>query len=210
MVCTRPDISYVVSKLSRFVEAPSSQHWEAIKRVIRYLNTTQKEGLRYSGSNSTLIGYSDADYAACLDTRSTTGFIFMFGSCAISWKSQIQKSTSLSTAESEYMAACAATKDAVWLRRILAEFGLEQVAPTALMIDNQSAIKLSNNPEFHQRTKHIDIQYHFIREKVEDGTIVTVYVPTQEQYADILTKALARGQFKLLKRRIGVEIEWEC
>lgn len=199
---TRPDITYVVNHAAKFCENPRNIHWTAMKRIMRYLNGTSDYGLLYQRKPTApiLTGFCDADYGGDLDTRrSRSGYIFQFGSGLIAWTSQSQKCTTQSTTEAEYIAACIATKEAVWLRRLLHSIGYPQKAPTPLFGDNQSAIRLVKNPEYHKRTKHIDIQYHYIREKFEAGEIDITYIHTTQQIADIMTKPLPRDKFELLR-----------
>lgn len=169
-VATRPDISYAVGLVSRFLEKPTIVHENAVKRIMKYLKGTVDHGILYSGNgNGNLLGYSDADYAGDIMTRrSTSGFAFMYGNGIVSWCSERQKSVSLSTTESEYIAASNAIKELVWLKRILEEMLSNEVEDVKFYMDNQSAIRLVKNPEFHKRSKHIDIRYHFIREKFEE------------------------------------------
>lgn len=193
MISTRPDISYAVGQVAQFSSNPSKAHWEAVKRILAYLKGTADYGIFFSGSkkDGLLSTYSDADYAGDLETRrSTTGFWLILNEGPVAWTSRRQHCTTLSTTEAEYVAVCEATKETVWMRNLLQNIGLEQSAPTVLFCDNQSAIRLVRNPEFHKRTKHIDVQFHFIREKQEDGTIDVQYIPTDQQLADIFTKPL--------------------
>ncbi|KAG5861871.1 hypothetical protein JTB14_014719 [Gonioctena quinquepunctata] len=150
-----------------------------------------------------LSGFSDSDYASDEDTRkSTTGYIFNLCNGAITWSSKRQHAVTLSTTEAEYIAACQATKEAIWIRRLMNDIGESVSMAIPLNIDNQSAIKLIHNPEFHNRTKHVDIQFHFVREKFQDGEIEPVYVSTKLQEADPLTKALPRTSFLDLRNLI--------
>ncbi|UYV70226.1 hypothetical protein LAZ67_7002240 [Cordylochernes scorpioides] len=162
--------------------------------------------------NPELTGYSDSDYARDIDSRkSTTGYIFMLNHGAVSWSSQKQSTVALSTTESEYIAACAATKEMVWLRRLLKDIGIKMDRPTVLNMDNQAAIKLVQNPEFHKRTKHIDVRYHYIRTKQEDGELITRYVSTLQQTADLLTKPLGPKHFRrLLENLNDINFKREC
>jgi hypothetical protein len=198
---SRPDISFAIGVLSRFVNNFDSTHCKAVKKVIRYLISTKELGIQYSyNGDDELLGYCDADYDGDLDTRrSTTGYIFIMNGGPVTWNSQRQRSVALSTTEAEYMAACSATKEVVWLKQLLFDIKEEVNDPVNLFIDNQSAIKLICNPVYHKRTKHIDIQYHFIREKYEDGYIKPIYISSENQLADILTKPL--NHLRLMKLR---------
>lgn len=202
--CTRPDISYAVNRLAQFCSNPGKGHWEAAKRVLAYLAGTSGHGLLFS-SGSSFIGYTDSDFGGDTDCRkSTTGFIFLLFGGAIAWGSKRQSCTTLSTTEAEYVAACETTKEAVWLRYLLDQIGVLPDGPSAILCDNQSAIRLVHNPEHHQRTKHIAIRYHFIREKQEAGDINVRYINTKDQLADIFTKPLESSRFRSIRERIGV------
>lgn len=165
-VATRPDISFIVGCVSRFLENPSKIHVNAVKRIFKYISGTSKHGILYKFNQKlNLFGYSDADYGGDIDERrSTTGYVFVFGSSIISWSSERQKSVALSTTESEYVAAAQATKELVWIGLLLRNLLITYNKPN-LFVDNQSAIRLIKNPEFHKRTKHIDIKFHFVRQK---------------------------------------------
>lgn len=209
---TRPDISHAVGVLSRAVNNPTKAHWNGIKRVIRYLIGTTNYGILYSkqnGSKSALVGFSDSDYAGDRATRrSTTGYLFKLAGGPITWSSRKQSTVSLSTTEAEYVAASSAVKESLWLHQLLKDIQEDDklVLPMTLYIDNQSAIKLVKNSEFHQRSKHIDIKFHFIREQFEKGVILPQYVNTASQEADIFTKALSKIVFEKLRDKICVEI----
>ncbi|UYV83114.1 hypothetical protein LAZ67_22002254 [Cordylochernes scorpioides] len=189
----------------KYLDNPGQTHWTAIKNVFRYLKATPQLGILYA-SHKELTGYSDSDYARDLDSRkSTTGYIFMLNHGAFSWSSQKQSTVALSTTESEYIAACAATKEMVWLRRLLKDIGIKMDRPTVLNIDKQAAIKLVQNPEFQKRTKHIDVRYHYIRTKQEDGELITRYVSTLQQTADLLTKPLGPKHFRRLLENLNAD-----
>ncbi|UYV67990.1 hypothetical protein LAZ67_5002731 [Cordylochernes scorpioides] len=159
-----------------YLDNPGQTHWTAIKNVFRYLKATPQLGILYA-NHQELTGYSDSAFARDIDSRkSTTGYIFMLNHGAVSWSSQKQSTVALSTTESEYIAACAATKEMVWLRRLLKDIGIKMDRPTVLNMDNQAAIKLVQNPEFHKRTKHIDVRYHYIRTKQEDVHMVQAMI----------------------------------
>jgi len=176
---TRPDIAFIVNYLSRFVTCIDKQHWCAVKNVFRYLNATINLGILNDGTNESIYpeACSDSDYAGVLDTRrSTTGYVFKLVSGAITWGSLRQITVSLSTTEAEYIATCEAVKEALWLKQLLRDSGCQCDKAIVIKVDNQSAIKLIRNPEFHKRSKHIDIRYHFVREKYSSGDIEIEYV----------------------------------
>lgn len=203
-VATRPDITFAVGNVSRYLENPSAVHVNAVKRILRYIRATTNHGIIFKNNhNLNLHCYSDADYAGDILTRcSTSGFVFMLGSGAISWSSQRQKCVSLSTTESEYVAACHAVKDLIWVKILLSELLGFDIKPVLLM-DNQSAIRLIKNPEYHKRTKHIDVRYHFIRQKFIEEMFDIIYVSTNDQVADILTKPLAKEKFNHFREMMG-------
>ena len=193
MVATRPDIAFAVGAVSRFNNSPQTAHWTAVKRIFRYLQATRNLGLTYSKSGTALQGFCDSDWANDkADRRSTTGYAFTLANAAITWKSCKQPTIALSSTEAEYMAACQAAREAIWLRRLLQELGFGSTAPTAISCDNQGCIALTKNPVHHQRTKHIDMQHHFVRETVEANTTTFKYLPTADMPADVLTKAIPR------------------
>lgn len=205
MVATRPDIAFAIGVVSRFMEQPTEAHVNAVKRIMRYIKGTVKYGIRFDArAGKVLIGSSDADYAGDTETRrSTSGRVIMFCGGAVSWGSERQKSVSLSTTESEYNAGSDAVKELIWLIRLISDLtGIE--GKPELNMDSQGAIRLVKNPEFNKRTKHIDIRYHFIREKYEEGNFHLNYVPTDEQLADIFTKALLKGNFQRLRSSLNI------
>lgn len=198
---SRPDISFIVNVLSRYVNSPKQQHVNAAKRILRYLIDTKDLCIVYSESSS-LVGYSDSDFASDIDTRrSTTGYIFLLNGGPITWSSQKQKTIALSTTEAEFVAASESAKEIIWLRQLLSDLG-EIYDCVTLHVDNQSAIKLINNPIYHKRTKHIDVKYNFIREKVEAGLIKIKYISSSNQLADILTKSLPVQAFIFLRNHL--------
>ena len=162
------------------MERPKEAHWKAAKRILRYVKETKRYGILYTTSeNSELIGYIDSDWVGSIDDRKiTSGYVFHMGSGAISWASKKQPIMALSTTELEYVAATAATCQAVWMRRMLRSLCHEQVKGTTIYCDNSSAISLSKNLVFHKRMKHIDAKYHYIRELVSNGEIVLMHYRT--------------------------------
>ncbi len=170
------------------------------KRVLRYLRGTTDHGILLdptsrspAGSPLQLIGYCDAIYGSDLDTRrSVTGYTFLLSGCCVTWFASRQASVSLSTTEAEYVALSDGCKESVWLRRLLSEIGHPQQQPTRLMEDNQACISIAENPRDHSCTKHIDIKFHHIRERIANGEVSLEYVPTADQLADIFTKGLPK------------------
>ncbi|CAL1375783.1 unnamed protein product [Linum trigynum] len=202
---TRPDICHSVSLISRFMNEPSKLHFAAAKRILRYLQGTKKLGLTYKKeAESKLTGYTDSDWAGSLDDRkSTSGYIFCLGSKPISWSSKKQKTVALSSAEAEYIAATDAACEAVWLKRLISDLQQNENGPTIIHCDNMSAIAMTKNPVFHARSKHIELRHHFIRDLVNEGLIVMEFINTDDQPADILTKAVTREKFEKFKQYPG-------
>jgi hypothetical protein len=189
------------------MEAPGRQHWAAVKQILRYVKGTIGYGCVYqAGAGSeTVTGYSDSDHAGDQDDRkSTTGVLFFLGSGVITWSSQKQNIVALSSCEAEYIAASTAACQAVWLSRLLGEVIGTEPKKVKLLIDNKSAIALSRNPVHHERSKHIDIRFHFIRECIEEGKVEVDHIQTEKQLADILTKSLGRTRFVELRQMLGV------
>ncbi|XP_065060473.1 uncharacterized protein LOC135687761 [Rhopilema esculentum] len=206
---TRSDIAAAVGVLSQFMSHPSKKHWQGIKRIFRYIKGTVNCGLKFesfSEMNSSLLGYSDADWGGDLSTRkSTSGYLFKLCGGIVSWKKKKQPVIALSSTEAEYIALCSSTQEAVWLRRLLESIGFAQQKPTTVYEDNQGAIALSKNTKNHAKTKHIDIRYHYIREAIEKNNIMLEYCPIEQQTADILTKGLAKERFQKLRSTMGID-----
>lgn len=202
---TRPDISFAVSYVARFCSKPTKEHWIAVKRILRYLKGSSTYGLVYQKIDSPLIEFSDADWAGDVNERkSTSGYLFMLSGAAISWKSRKQTCVALSTAEAEYVALAAATQEAVWIRRLLIDLNCGGIHPTVIHEDNQSAICIGQNPQYHSKTKHIDIKYHFVREQVLSNAIKLKYCPTNDMIADVLTKGLSFDKFVHMRDSLGL------
>jgi len=201
MLWTRPDLAYTISLLGQFSANPGPDHWNCMKHVMRYLKGSKSVELQYSGSLDSLNfhGFTDSEFAGDQVTRkSTSGHIFMMSGGAVSWASKRQSTVAASSTEAEYIATAFAAKEAIWLRQLLREVEQQFIDPkeqsklpaTMLYGDNQGSISLTKNPENHQRTKHIDVQYHFTRARVESHEIAVEYIPTADMTADILTKSL--------------------
>ena len=198
MVGSRPDLGFAVGLISRFMSEPGREHWAAAKWVLRYLKGATGRCLTFTkNSKFSIEGFCDSDYATDLDRRrSVTGYVFQVWGNTISWKSGLQDVVALSTTEAEYMALTAAAKEALWLRRLCKELGFEQES-VKINCDSQSAIALAKNHVHHERTKHIDTKYHFIRDVVEDGSVTLSKIHTSKNPAYFLTKALPGQKFDL-------------
>jgi hypothetical protein len=202
-VNTRPDIAHALGMLSRFMACATNQHWEAAKHVLRYLKGTQTLGLKFASNTSSMQEsawemYSDADFAADVDKRrSTTGAVLMMHGAAVLWISKLQSVVATSTTEAEFIAAAMATKEGLWVRKLLGEMN-GQVQPLSLSVDNQAAIVLISEHTAGQsgRTKHIDVQYQFVRDRYQRGDLSVSFVSTTEQRADMMTKQLGGPEFR--------------
>eukprot|EP00253_Pinus_taeda_P014283 PITA_14283 len=179
LTATRPDISFALSYISRFMSAPKADHWIVAKRVLRYVRGTPDYGLLYTRSFDPILGgYTDFDWAGSVDDRkSTTGYVFSLGSGAVTWTSKKQQVVAISSTEAEYQGAVKASCEAVCLQCLLADMHVSQAGPTPLFCDNQGVLKLAKDPVFHERTKHVENHCHYIRQLVEDGSIHLLYVP---------------------------------
>ncbi|KAI3788114.1 hypothetical protein L2E82_00783 [Cichorium intybus] len=203
---TRPDISFTVQTLSQFMHAPRKSHLKVAIRVLRYLKLCPGKGVLISKSDELeLTAWADSDWAKCVNSRrSITGYCLFLGSSLISWKSKKQSTVSRSSTESEYRALATVTCEVLWLLKLLKDLGLNYKVPISLYCDNQSAILLSLNPVLHERTKHIEIDVHLVRDKVSEGVIKVVKVNSSEQIADILTKPLGVNQHNVLSEKLGL------
>ena len=205
-VVSRPDISFIVSSLSQFLSNPGKDHWIAAKRVLRSLKGSSDLGLMFCKSNSfEVFGFTDSDWGSNLDDRrSVSGFCFSMNlkSGPISWNSRKQPTVALSSAEAEYFAMSTACQELVFLRSLLSDLELLTVGSSRLFGDNRSAIAMAENPTGHRRTKHIDIRHHFLRDLVASGEIQFVHVPTDDNVADLFTKALPSPKFCGLRLKI--------
>jgi hypothetical protein len=206
LVNTRPDICFAVNTLNQHMVEPRQVHWMATKHMLRYLHGTVGYGLRYVSSGDVkLQGYTDSDWAgSAVDQKSTSGCCFSLGSGMISWLSRKQTSVALSTSEAEYIATSVASREAVWLWKLLAGIFDLELEPTLIHCDNQSCVKLTENPVFHDRSKHIEIKYHYIWDMVERRVVELQYISTDEQIANILTKPLSRVKYEYFRDKLGV------
>jgi hypothetical protein len=195
---TRPDIAYVVQQVCLHMHDPRESHLTAMKHILHYLQGTPDYELLLRRSRSTdLVVYTDADWAGCLDTRrSTSGYVVFLGDNLVSWSAKQQTVVSRSSAETEYCAVANGVAEATWLCQLLLELQSPPSWYTLVYCDNISVVYLSNNPVQHQRTKHVEIDLHLVREKVAIGQVRVLHVPTTSQFADVFTKGLPSSVFE--------------
>ena len=205
-VGTRPDISFAVACLCQFLDCYRRAHWNAAICVVRYLKGTRLLTLTLGGNPELdLVGFSDSSYADCPDTaRSTMGYCFSVGGAVFTWSSRRQKTVSNSSCEAKYIALSEASREALWLRQFLREVHLLKPAPTVILCDNNGAKALSSDPTHHSRSKHIDVRHHFVRERVDDGSLTIWHVPGYDNVTDIFTKALPHPDFTRLRPYLGL------
>uniref|UniRef100_A0ACD5WKD8 Uncharacterized protein n=1 Tax=Avena sativa TaxID=4498 RepID=A0ACD5WKD8_AVESA len=204
MVCSRPDLSYAMSLISRYMANPGKEHWKAVQWVFRYLLGTSNACLKFGMTDEGLVGYVDSDFAADLDKRrSLTGYVFNVGGCAVSWKATLQAVVAQSTTEAEYMAIAEACKESVWLKGLFPELCGDDSCIT-LFCDSQSAIYLTKDQMFHERTKHIDVKYHFVRDIVAQGKLKVCKINTHNNPADMMTKPVPVAKFELCSNLVGL------
>jgi hypothetical protein len=203
---TRPDISFATQQLSQFLHKPTATHYHAACRVVRYLKHNPGRGLMFPRSSELqILGYSDADWAGCIDTRkSISGYCFFIGNSLVSWKAKKQITVSRSSSEAEYRALSTATCELIWMLFLMKDLNIASTRPPVLYCDNQSALHIASNPVFHERTKHLEIDCHLVREKVQQGLLRLLPISTQEQLADFLTKALPTSKFNNLLSKLGL------
>ncbi|XP_031259399.1 uncharacterized protein LOC116117527 [Pistacia vera] len=206
LTMTRPDISYAVHILSQFMHGPKQSHMDAAIKVLKYLKGCPGLGLLLPrDGNLDVTAYCDSDWGTCPMTRkSLTGFCIKIGGSLISWKTKKQSTISLSSAEAEYRAMAKTTCEIVWILGLLRDLEVQTGKPVTLYCDNKAANDIAANPVFHERTKHIEIDCHFVREKIQEGIIKTMHIRTAEQPADIFTKPLCSRQHSYLLHKLGV------
>ena len=206
LIFTRPDISYAVQQVCLYMHDPRDGHLSAVKRILRYLRGTLGHGLLLRpSSTSALVVYTDADWASCPDTRKSTPCYAVFlGDNLVSWSSKRQPTVSRSSAEAEYRVVANDVAEACWLRQLLQELHSPLTSSTLVYCDNVSAVYLSTNPVQHQRTKHVEIDLHFVRERVAIGDVRVLHVPTTSQFADIFTKGLPTSVFSEFRSSLNI------
>lgn len=191
--------------MSQFLQTPCASHWDAVVWILRYIKGAPGRGLLYENKgHSHIVGYSNADWVGSLsDRRSTSGFCVLVGGNLVSWKSKKQAVVTRSSAEAEYRAMGLATCELVWLKQLIQELRFVEVSQMKLLCDNQATLHIASNLVFHERTKHIEIDCHFVREKVLSGCIATSYVSSNDQLADILTKSLKGSHVDFIYNKLG-------
>ncbi|KAJ8775137.1 hypothetical protein K2173_020141 [Erythroxylum novogranatense] len=204
LTLTRPDIAFSVNRLCQFMHNPNEDHWKAAKRLLKYLKYTSSDGLLFSKTSSTTLQcFTDSDWGGCLDDRrSMNGYAIYLGNNLISWASKKQPTIARSSTESEYKALANSAAEVVWLTSLLGELGFTPATPPILWCDNIGAIYLSKNPVFHARTKHVELDYHFVRELVSQQKLQIQFLKGSDQTADILTKPLGTALFDHHKSKL--------
>lgn len=203
---TRPDVAFAVNKLSQFMHQPNTSHWQALKRLLRYLKGTISYGLNiYRESPPTLHAFSDSDWAGDHDDFISTGaYMVYLGRNPISWSSKKQRSVARSSTEAEYRSIANTAAELTWLTTVLTELGFASSTIPTIFCDNIGATQLAANPVFHSRMKHLGIDFYFIREKVQSGSLRVTRVANDDQLADVLTKPLPRRRLTMLLSKIGL------
>ena len=206
MTLTRPDWSFAVNKVCQYISQPTDEHWEAVKRILRYVKGTLSMGLRIRKSPFTGVSvFTDADWAGCIDDRrSTSGFAVFVGSNIISWSAKKQPTVSRSSTEAEYKSLANGAAEAIWVESLLKELGVSQQRTTILWCDNLGATYLTANPVFHARTKHTEIDFHFVRERVASGALDVRFISTNDQLADVFTKPATRQMLDCFQSNLNL------
>jgi hypothetical protein len=206
LTTTRPDIAFAVQQLSQFLSKPTIVHYDTACRVVRYLKGSPGKGLFFPRSSTLqILGFADADWANCIDTRrSTSGYCFFLGQSLISWRSKKQNTVSRSSTEAEYRALSFASCELQWLLFLLRDLNVTCFKPAVLYCDNHSAIHIASNPVFHERTKHLEIDCHFVRDKVQEGIFKLLPLSTKSQVADFFTKALSPKLFSSFLSKLSM------
>ncbi|KAI3644715.1 hypothetical protein MP228_010879 [Amoeboaphelidium protococcarum] len=210
--CCRPDIAYAVSQVARFMKNPGMKHWLAVKRIYGYLQSTAHMGIEIDCTKAGLTGFSDSDHCGNLDhSKSTSGYVFYLCGVPVSWKSSLQPIVALSSVEAEYIALAAAVKEGIWIKQLLYELQLQDVAPQLysvprLFADNQGSIYLTKASQQHHRTRHIRLRYHFLRQEIQDRTLDVEFVRSNANVADVFTKGLGKNLHWLFVSKMGMKV----
>ncbi|XP_055622459.1 uncharacterized protein LOC129766024 [Toxorhynchites rutilus septentrionalis] len=207
MLCVRPDVCFPVGYLGRFQQNPTTQHWRALKHVVRYVEGTRGMTLLFRREESSvpLVGYADADWASDVtDRKSVSGYLFKVFGCPVSWCSKKQQTVATSSSEAEYVALSLAATKAIWLNGVLEDLQ-EASAPVTIYEDNRGCICMAKNLEM-KRTKHIEVKHHFLRDHVASGSLKIEPTKTEDQIADIFTKPLESTRFKVLRSNLGLTV----
>lgn len=203
---TRPDLAYAVGILAKYLCNPGFAHWTAVKHVFQYLQVTKESWLVLgSDEGKGLISYTDSDGMSTEGRKPISGYVFDFHGI-MNWSSKQQKLVTRSTTKAEYIALSGAAHEAIWMSRLLSQLFKLELFPVTIYCDSQSAIALLSKIGFHQRTKHIDIHYHFMRQCITDKQLIVKYVHTDKQLADIMTKALPAPKTKHFTERLGLHV----
>ncbi|XP_019090134.1 PREDICTED: uncharacterized protein LOC109128377 [Camelina sativa] len=197
LTLTRPDLCYAVNQVSQYMKSPTTYHWSLLERILHYLKGSPGQGICMGkNANTELVGYCDADWGGDkTDRRSIQGYCTFIGGNLVTWKTKKQKVVSMSSAESEYRAMRKLTTELTWLKALLEDLGITISTPITMHCDNQAAIHIATNSVFHERTKHIEIDCHKVREKIEEGVTLPCHTPSENQLADIFTKAASLKVF---------------
>jgi hypothetical protein len=200
---TRPDITYAVNQVCQYMHKPTATHFAAVKRILRYLQGTLSLGIHFKSGSPVLTAFTDSDWASDpYDRRSTTGITVFLGNNPITWISKKQHTVSQSSTEAEYRALASGATELAWLRQVLCDLGVVLPNAPTMWCDNTSAIALASNPVFHSRTKHIEVDYHFVRERVVRGDLHLQFISTDDQLADLFTKPLSTQRFQRLTSKL--------
>ncbi|KAK2435236.1 hypothetical protein QL285_020311 [Trifolium repens] len=196
--------------VSRFMEKPKTSHLIAVKRILRYVKVTIECGILFPASDRgkeiKLVGYTDSNWYGDIDDRkSTAGYVFYYGGAPISWCSKKEPVVALSSCEAEYIVASLSTCQAIWLKNLIEEISEERIESVKLRIDNVSAINLAKNPIAHGRSKHIELRFHYLREQVNNGNLTLEHCRSEDQFADLFTKAVTVKVFQKLRDQMGIE-----
>ncbi|KAL1213817.1 Retrovirus-related Pol polyprotein from transposon RE2 [Cardamine amara subsp. amara] len=206
LTLTRPDLCFSVNQVSQYMQKPTVYHWNMVERILRYLKGSPGQGIWMGkNNNAEIVGYCDADYAGDTnDRKSTTGYCTFIGGNLVTWKSKKQKVVSCSSAESEYRAMRKLTEELIWLKALLKDLGIETTRPITMHCDNQADIHIASNSVFHERTKHIEVDCHKVREKIEEGVTLPCFTRSEDQLADIFTKAASLKVCKHIYSKLGL------